>query len=203
MKGIPDQVRYDAFLSFRATTQNLIVGRIAKGQNSLKTFRTRRGLRVKHGVTIWVEALAGCSPSQPSPSRGRGKYRAAVRFVKHGVTIFFLRSEGRSGVQYIECRIKKNSMCYRIKSDGFSTFRTRRGLRLGGRSDDLFVTLNLIQSRIVGQTARVGIIKTFRTCRDSGSNLDYSGGRKTHRFPPPYGLGSLSLTIALPKIQPE
>ena len=25
-------------------------------------------------------------------------------------------------------------------------------------------------------------------------NLDYSGGRKTHRFPPPYGLGSLSLT---------
>ena len=30
--------------------------------------------------------------------------------------------------------------------------------------------------------------------RDSGSNLDYSGGRKTHRFPPPYGLGSLSLT---------
>ena len=26
------------------------------------------------------------------------------------------------------------------------------------------------------------------------SNLDYSGGRKTHRFPPPYGLGSLSLT---------
>ena len=37
---------------------------------------------------------------------------------------------------------------------------------------------------------------------DSGSNLDYSGGRKAHRFPPPYGLGSLSLTIALPKIQP-
>ena len=31
---------------------------------------------------------------------------------------------------------------------------------------------------------------------DSVSNLDYSGGRKTHRFPPPYGLGSLSLTIA-------
>ena len=29
---------------------------------------------------------------------------------------------------------------------------------------------------------------------DTGSNLDYSGGRKTHRFPPPYGLGSLSLT---------
>ena len=29
---------------------------------------------------------------------------------------------------------------------------------------------------------------------DSGSNLDYSGGRKTHRFPPSYGLGSLSLT---------
>ena len=29
---------------------------------------------------------------------------------------------------------------------------------------------------------------------DSVSNLDYSGGRKTHRFPPPYGLGSLSLT---------
>ena len=26
------------------------------------------------------------------------------------------------------------------------------------------------------------------------SNLDYSGGRKTHRFPPPYGLGSHSLT---------
>ena len=24
--------------------------------------------------------------------------------------------------------------------------------------------------------------------------MDYSGGRKTHRFPPPYGLGSLSLT---------
>ena len=29
---------------------------------------------------------------------------------------------------------------------------------------------------------------------DAVSNLDYSGGRKTHRFPPPYGLGSLSLT---------
>ena len=29
---------------------------------------------------------------------------------------------------------------------------------------------------------------------DSVLNLDYSGGRKTHRFPPPYGLGSLSLT---------
>ncbi len=29
---------------------------------------------------------------------------------------------------------------------------------------------------------------------DSGSNLDYSGGRKTHRFPPPYGLASHSLT---------
>ena len=29
---------------------------------------------------------------------------------------------------------------------------------------------------------------------DSVSNLDYSGGRKTHRFPPPYGLGSHSLT---------
>ena len=29
---------------------------------------------------------------------------------------------------------------------------------------------------------------------DSGSNLDYSGGRKTHRFPPPNGLGSHSLT---------
>ena len=29
---------------------------------------------------------------------------------------------------------------------------------------------------------------------DSGSDLDYSGGRKTHRFPPPYGLGSHSLT---------
>ena len=28
----------------------------------------------------------------------------------------------------------------------------------------------------------------------SGSNLDYSGGRKTHRFPPPNGFGSLSLT---------
>ena len=26
------------------------------------------------------------------------------------------------------------------------------------------------------------------------SNLDYPGSRKTHRFPPPYGLGSLSLT---------
>ena len=24
--------------------------------------------------------------------------------------------------------------------------------------------------------------------------MDYSGGRKTHRFPPPYGLGSHSLT---------
>ena len=31
---------------------------------------------------------------------------------------------------------------------------------------------------------------------DSVLNSDYSGGRKTHRFPPPYGLGSLSLTIA-------
>ena len=29
---------------------------------------------------------------------------------------------------------------------------------------------------------------------DSGSHLDYSGCRKTHRFPPPYGLGSHSLT---------
>ena len=29
---------------------------------------------------------------------------------------------------------------------------------------------------------------------DTGSNLDYSGGRKTHHFPPPYGLGSHSLT---------
>ena len=29
---------------------------------------------------------------------------------------------------------------------------------------------------------------------DTGLNLDYSGGRKTHRFPPPYGLGSLPLT---------
>ena len=29
---------------------------------------------------------------------------------------------------------------------------------------------------------------------DSGSDLDYSGCRKTHRFPPPYGLGSHSLT---------
>ena len=29
---------------------------------------------------------------------------------------------------------------------------------------------------------------------DSVLNSDYSGGRKTHRFPPPYGLGSLSLT---------
>ena len=50
------------------------------------------------------------------------------------------RSEDRSGVQYIECRIKKNSMCYRIKSDSFSTFRTRRELRLEfglfGRSEN-------------------------------------------------------------------
>ena len=68
-------------------------------------------------------------------------------------------------------------MCYRIKSDGFSTFRTRRGLRLGGRSDDLFVTLNLIQGRIVEQTARVGIIKTFRTRR--GLRL---GGRSDDLF---------------------
>ena len=45
------------------------------------------------------------------------------------------------------------------------------GLRLGGRSDALAVDEG-----------------------DSVSNLDYSGGRKTHRFPPPYGLGSLSLT---------
>ena len=29
---------------------------------------------------------------------------------------------------------------------------------------------------------------------DTGSHLDYSGCRKTHRFPPPYGLGSHSLT---------
>ena len=29
---------------------------------------------------------------------------------------------------------------------------------------------------------------------DTGANLDYSGGRKTHRFPTPYGLGSHSLT---------
>ena len=28
----------------------------------------------------------------------------------------------------------------------------------------------------------------------TSADLDYSGGRKTHRFPPPYGLGSHSLT---------
>ena len=55
--------------------------------------------------------------------------------------------------------------------DNFNTFWTRRGLRLGGRSDD--------DAGLAG---------------DSVSNLDYSGSRKTHRFPPPYGLGSLSLT---------
>ena len=37
-------------------------------------------------------------------------------------------------------------------------------------------------------------LKPSQLVGDSGSNLDYSGGRKTHRFPPPYGLGSLSLT---------
>ena len=53
----------------------------------------------------------------------------------------------------------------------------------------------LIQSRIIGRIARGGIIlKPSGFAEDSGSNLDYSGGRKTHRFPPPYGLGSLSLT---------
>ena len=53
----------------------------------------------------------------------------------------------------------------------FKTIRTSRGLRLGGRSDALAVGAG-----------------------DSGANLDYSGGLKIHRFPPPYGLGSLSLT---------
>ena len=53
----------------------------------------------------------------------------------------------------------------------FKALYTRRGLRLGGRSDALAVDAG-----------------------DSVSNLDYSGGRKTHRFPLPYGLGSLSLT---------
>ena len=69
----------------------------------------------------------------------------------------------------------------------------------------------LIQGRIVGRIAKDRIdFKTLYTCRglrlggqsdalevdagDTGSNLDYSGGRKTHRFPPPYGLGSHSLT---------
>ena len=68
----------------------------------------------------------------------------------------------------------------------------------------------LIQSRIVGRIAKDRIdFKTLYTCRgfrlggrsdaleveeDSGSHLDYSGGRKTHRFPPPNGLGSHSLT---------
>ena len=65
------------------------------------------------------------------------------------------------------------------------------------------VTLNSIQSRIIERIAKGGInLKLSELVGDSGSNLDYSGGRKTHRFPPPYGLGSLSLTIALPKIQP-
>ena len=68
----------------------------------------------------------------------------------------------------------------------------------------LFVTLNSIQSRIIERIAKGRInLKLSELVGDSVSNLDYSGGRKTHRFPPPYGLGSLSLTIALPKIQPE
>ena len=37
-------------------------------------------------------------------------------------------------------------------------------------------------------------LTTFWFAGDTGSNLDYSGGRKTHRFPPPYWLGSHSLT---------
>ena len=37
------------------------------------------------------------------------------------------------------------------------------------------------------------LFQSVKLC-DSGSHLDYSGCRKTHRFPPPYGLGSLSLT---------
>ena len=66
---------------------------------------------------------------------------------------------------------------------------------LNSTSNFLFVTLNSIQSRIVGWIARGGIIlKPSEFAGDSGSNLDYSGGRKTHRFPPPYGLGSHSLT---------
>ena len=36
-------------------------------------------------------------------------------------------------------------------------------------------------------------LQSVQLC-DSGLHLDYSGGRKTHRFPPPYGLGSHSLT---------
>ena len=36
--------------------------------------------------------------------------------------------------------------------------------------------------------------QSYPSAGDSVSNLDYSGGRKTHRFPPPNGLGSLSLT---------
>ena len=38
------------------------------------------------------------------------------------------------------------------------------------------------------------ILKPSELEGDSVSNLDYSGGRKTHRFPPTYGLGSFPLT---------
>ena len=48
-----------------------------------------------------------------------------------------------------------------------------------------YATLNQVQSDNASESVQL--------C-DSGSYLDYSGCQKTHRFPPPYGLGSLSLT---------
>ena len=51
----------------------------------LVRYRSPSPYRKSNRSDDMVEALAGCSPSQPSPSRGRGKYRAAVRFVKSGM----------------------------------------------------------------------------------------------------------------------
>ena len=97
----------------------------------------------------------------------------------------------------------RNRIIERIKRDGtcfINTLSTRRGLRVVGRSDASFVTLNSIQSRIDWRIARGGMVFNCPSEGDSVSNLDYSGGRKTHRFPPPYGLGLLSFTH---RLQPE
>ena len=66
----------------------------------------------------------------------------------------------------------RNRIIERIKRDGtcfINTLSTRRGLRLVGRSDASFVTLNSIQSRIDGRIARGGMVFNCPSEGDSGS----------------------------------
>ena len=106
----------------------------------------------------------------------------------------------------------RNCIIERIKRDGtcfINTLSTRRGLRLVGRSDASFVTLNSIQSRIDWRIARGGMVFNCPSEGDSGSEAGVTHWEYALRAwfafvhaSPPTGVTKISPYGTLP-IQPS